>query len=72
MIAIRARLADPGGAENRKMLGQHLADVDANVDGRVLLKVSDLDRSGPAAIEDGPHLVVGERLDRISDGRIGW
>src|SRR5258708_7959925 len=53
------------------MLAQHLADVDADVDGRVLLELSDLDRFPPGAVEDGPPLLVAERLDRIPDGRIG-
>ena len=67
----RARFADPGGAENREMLAQHLINVEACRDCRVLLEVSDLNRARAAIMENEPQLARPHEDRCVADRRVG-
>ena len=67
----RARFADPGRDENREMLAQHLINVEARGDCRVLLEVSDLNRARATIMENQPQLARPYENRCVADRRVG-
>ena len=62
-----ARLADAGGAENRKVAAHQLVDVDVDVDVRILLQVADMGAIGIGRAVDQLQLAFAEQHGAVAD-----
>jgi hypothetical protein len=64
------RLADPGGAEHREMLAEHLVDMDVRFDRDVLQKPADHAGRDVGLLVDEPEFLAREHGRSVPDARI--
>jgi hypothetical protein len=65
-----ARLADAGGTQDRKVLGEHFVDGDIGTDGRVLVQCPDVDRIGAGDVIDEAQLAARHQSRGVANRRV--